>query len=103
MSKREKWIASNAEAIAAKWRADFSTTVQDPIEKAIRLGLENADKIKDDEYEIDTRNDVAIRLRRNSILIATFWCGHEGEPTKEQVKKAAQAVIKVLQEQDDVL
>ena len=102
MSKREKWIAAKAAEIynnAINKQYLNSLVV---IEEGIRLGLENADKIiKDDEYEIDTSDDSVVRLWRNSIVIITFWCGDEGEPTKEQAEKAARAVIEILKEQDD--
>ena len=95
MSKREKWIAAKADEIFSE-----NAPMRNLIEKALCVGLENADKIKDDEYEIDTGDDSVI-LWRNSIMIITFWCGDEGEPTKEQAEKAARAVIEILKEQDD--
>lgn len=105
MSKREKWIKENANRISMDSgynTGELISSIQNKVEEGIRLGLENADKIKDDEYKycIDVNSRFYSIYCNDTLIVDSIYYGWPNEPTKEQAERCAQAIIEILENEE---
>lgn len=94
---RTKFIKEKSLKLWAEWQGSSGISVQNFLEKAIALGMDNS-HLKDDEYTVhitEFGGNWGFNVERNGDVRISSFCIFQSE---NDAKQAAQAIIDILDE-----